>query len=1312
MRVTQVVSSVCLLTLCATSAVGSEGFAWRSYMLDVSRHFFTVKEIERTLDAMAVAGLNVFHWHLTDNTGWRLPVGAYPDLTGPRGASRRASTVRTSTMSKDDTDGTYGPFSYTKDEARHVVAYAAARGIEVVPEVDIPGHSRAAVRAYGSLGCVPGELSNQLCIGKDATLRMYEKIVDEVLELFPSEAIHLGGDECSHRNWKKCPDCQRRIKELGLRGEKGLQGWFMRHFAEYLERKGRRMVAWDDVVDFADLPKSVIVMAYRDRKNLGPVAARRGYDVVETSGYYFDYLQGLADDPYEYQPFGRNCSWRRIMTRDPAADYPGELRKRLKGVGCCMWTELVGDIAGVEWRTWPRAAALAQVLRDGPTDDAAAFAAKLSATSEKLRQLGVNVAPLGPYFREFPELEPGVRCLWLREETAKMLPNPLDESVLRFEGADAECPPDKVFAKRDAAYPEGAYLLDMDWMCVEVTASGSAGFRNALRQLGKLARRKKGGVMEFPSCRLAFGDVPDRPVAASEFTERTFTARSGRSVTCRLREPRHMMLGANYPLFVFNGVPEAKALAFVDRREKRNEEAFYCLLPAERTQEEIDGLCDEMAWTIRNLNGDCIRVLTAKDVEPKEYGYCDPFSPEDRRAVIDPAARGELRLSPLFASCGVVFGGCDVTNGLSVAWRKRGADAGWQRTELYWFADVANARGVIRGLDEDTEYEAQALCGDMVCAQGTFRTWTSDVPIARTVEIDPATARFPIVVSDRGTPTGWVRYVAKDGRPIVNREEAMTFVVTNAAYVVFDDLKIVGGRANRVFHLTDSTGVRIRHCDISGWGFKGVARFDDRGRVYERWDEKRKRYVGGDGQHAIFVDVGMKETVVERCWIHDPAGRSHAWRYSHPHGPMAMMMSRPDGATVVRWNDFVGSDLHRWDDGIGGNMNFWEDGGFNRNAEVYGNFICFANDDCIELDGGQQNVLCEGNRFEGAYMGVSVQGCVVSPSYVLDNLFSGMGDEFGSCCWALKPNSLDFHKRGAPICVFTGNTCWGPGRSFDPQRRAGPTGRFVLGGNRFPDGSEAVVPDYPRRPAGFLLDVARMDVGRDHSPRTIRVRLTGGATEIPYEIAKNDAFDWLQVTPARGVLKEGSELTVSFDEAKMRERPLYRGAFLVRTPEGLSRPVTVYASTDWTQPLKCDRPGEVAVYAFPKDATTDKDRYSVYTFDVPKAGRYYFMAFAQGAGRTEVSAAVDGNKPMPTAIQPGKDFPAWSIVPVGFKSGPSCHIRFYDFEPGRHTLRIKPWHGRYKLQAVVLTDSPGSFEPKLGGNACEALQVRHEGKGK
>ena len=579
-------------------------------MLDVSRHFFSVAEIKQTLDAMSLVGLNVFHWHLTDDVGWRIPIDAYPELT-KAGAKKTVSSLRTSTMSVYLTDGTYGPFFYTKDEIREVVAYAAAKGIAVMPEIDVPGHSGAAVRSYPELACKGFSDSGELCLGRDKALQFCERVLDEVVELFPSREIHLGGDECNHSRWAKCADCQRRIRELKLRGEKGLQGWFMCQLARYLESKGRRMVAWDDVVDFDDLPKSVVVMCYRSLKKLGPVAARQGHDVIETpdSYCYFDYVQGLEGDPCEYQPFGCVVDWRKLATFDPRADYPAELKGKVLGAQGNMWTELVCDIQGVEWRTWPRLAALADVLVHGPTQDVSAFAERLTRVSAQLKDMGVNVAPMGPLIEKgCLALEPGVRCLWLRPDFAKLLPCALDKGALCFDWNDRRDSHRKIYAIKDSRYPSGSYLLDMDWCRFELTASDDDGFAKALKQLRKLARVKANGVMEFPSCRLACGDIPPRLIdIRSEFVQKTFVGSTGASLAYSWREPRHMQLGANYPLYLLAESQETSLEEFVSDLDRRNEEAFVCVVPREATAAAVDELVASLAWRIRCLDGGGVR---------------------------------------------------------------------------------------------------------------------------------------------------------------------------------------------------------------------------------------------------------------------------------------------------------------------------------------------------------------------------------------------------------------------------------------------------------------------------------------------------------------------------------------------------------------------------------------------------------------------------------------------------------------------------------------------------------------------------------
>ena len=593
------------------------GYPWRGHMLDVSRHFFTVEEVKKTLDAMAAFDLNVFHWHLTDSEGWRIQIDAYPRLTTV-GAERTNKVYRTSTMSRDDVAGRYGPFFYTKAQIREVVAYAAARGIRVVPEIDVPGHSGAALRAYPSLRCRGAEKGNELCLGRDETFAMYERILDEVLELFPDEAIHLGGDECAHGNWSRCPDCQRRIRELGLRGEKGLQGWAMGRFARFLEKRGRRMVAWDDVVDFEDLPRSVIIMTYRAQKGLGPVAAARGHDVVVTDDdfCYLDYVQGLEDDPVEYQPFGCVLTWGKIAAFDPAANYPQTSRSHVLGGQGNLWTELVCDLKGAEWRTWPRLAAIADVLKNGPERNAEAFAARMRQAEGKLAKLGVQSAPLGPLFPERPAFEDGVRLLWQRRDFAKLLPCKLDETILCFDCGNRDDAYRKVFAKRDATYPSGAYTLDLDWMGIEVAAADKAGFDNALRQLRKMARNKPDGVREFPSCRISFGEIPEHPVVAAEATEiRCWTNAVGRVLKYRWHEPRHMQLGANYPMTILQLYDEARASAELTRMERQNEEAFF-LSPLERddgTDSLVREFVEELGWSLRPL--DRGRVVSLQEAD-------------------------------------------------------------------------------------------------------------------------------------------------------------------------------------------------------------------------------------------------------------------------------------------------------------------------------------------------------------------------------------------------------------------------------------------------------------------------------------------------------------------------------------------------------------------------------------------------------------------------------------------------------------------------------------------------------------------------
>ena len=478
-------------------------YSWRGYMLDVSRHFFTVAEIKRTLDAMAMVGLNVFHWHLTDNEGWRLQIDRYPELT--RAGAVRATRKGPSRCFYDVAETPdYGPYFYTKAEVREVIAYARERGIRVVPEIEIPGHSTAAVRAYRQLGCKGLPNVGEYCLGSDEAIAMLEGILDEVCELFPDEVVHIGGDECGMSNWPKCERCLKRVKDEGLADAKSaLQGWATAHFARYLEKKGKRMMGWDEVARF-DLPKSAIVMSYRGRSG-GIAAAKRGYDVVmtPTGSCYLDYSQGLADDPVDYQPFGSVVDILGCGRFDPEQGVPAEVRRHILGGQGSCWTEIAPTIDVVEWRSWPRMAALAKAMKDGPFRDEEAFLADMKETCGKLRAMGMNPAPVGPLLPPHPTLAPAPKSVKWRSSFGKLLVKELTAEVFDWTGKGNSY--HSIPAKIDPSLPKGSFTLVLGWRNSRLTASDKGVADKALEVLKQVAIfRSRRGLYEYPACEISY----------------------------------------------------------------------------------------------------------------------------------------------------------------------------------------------------------------------------------------------------------------------------------------------------------------------------------------------------------------------------------------------------------------------------------------------------------------------------------------------------------------------------------------------------------------------------------------------------------------------------------------------------------------------------------------------------------------------------------------------------------------------------------------------------------------------------------------
>ncbi len=376
-------------------------FPWRGLMLDVCRHFASTSFVLRFLDQMALHKLNTFHFHLTEDQGWRIEIKRFPRLTTV-GAARASSTRPGDRNAQDGVP--YGPYFFTQDDIREIVAYAAARHITVVPEIEMPGHSLAALAGYPELACTGGPFAtgtrwgvipDVYCAGKDGTFAFLQGVLDEVLALFPSEFVHIGGDECPKDRWKVCPDCQARIAAEGLKDEHELQSWFVQRMERYLRSKGRRLIGWDEILE-GGLAAGASVMSWRGTQG-GIAAAAAGHDVVmtPTDSCYLDYYQS-ADTAREPEAIGGCLPLQKVYAYDPLPTaLPPERQRHILGVQGNIWTEFIPSPRQVEFMTHPRAAALAEV---GWTPQAqreiADFAARLPTHLRRLDFLGVHYRPL------------------------------------------------------------------------------------------------------------------------------------------------------------------------------------------------------------------------------------------------------------------------------------------------------------------------------------------------------------------------------------------------------------------------------------------------------------------------------------------------------------------------------------------------------------------------------------------------------------------------------------------------------------------------------------------------------------------------------------------------------------------------------------------------------------------------------------------------------------------------------------------------------------------------------------------------------
>lgn len=347
-------------------------FPYRGMHLDVCRHFFPIEFVKKYIDLLALHNMNTFHWHLTDDQGWRIEIKKYPKLTETGSMRNRTVIGRAGSGEYDNTP--YGGF-YTQEQAKEIVKYAQERYITVIPEVDLPGHMLAALAAYPDMGCTGGPyevcpdwgvFKEVLCIGNDKTMQFLEDVMTEIVEIFPSEYIHIGGDEAPRTSWKKCSKCQTRIKSEGLKADKNhtaedrLQSYCMTRIERFLNNKGRRIIGWDEILE-GDVAPNATVMSWRGSAG-GIKAAQLGHDVIMTPNTYcyFDYFQ-TADTKNEPLGIGGYVPIEKVYGMEPTESLNDEQKKHILGVQANLWTEYIPTTEHVEYMVLPRMAALAEV---------------------------------------------------------------------------------------------------------------------------------------------------------------------------------------------------------------------------------------------------------------------------------------------------------------------------------------------------------------------------------------------------------------------------------------------------------------------------------------------------------------------------------------------------------------------------------------------------------------------------------------------------------------------------------------------------------------------------------------------------------------------------------------------------------------------------------------------------------------------------------------------------------------------------------------------------------------------------------------
>ena len=358
-------------------------FEYRGFMLDCARHMFTLDEIKKLVDAAATLKMNRFHWHLTDDQGFRAWAGRRP------GAAIDGSVRRCSEFGALKEEGAYGGY-YTTNQMKEIVEYCAERFITVVPEFDMPGHCSALLHAYPHIGCTgkavevktyQGIFEDILCAGKDETFEIVFDILEDLLEVFPSEYIHIGGDEAPKKRWKQCPDCQKRIREVGLKDEEELQGWFTNEIIDFLARKGRKAIVWNESLKSGIIGNKTVAQMWMDPKKHSVKFANNGGRIIAS-----DFFNYYCDYPYEMTPLDKTYNYNPVVKgiNDSESVY---------GVETPLWTEFVNNFSRLSYMFFPRIAAVAETgWTNKENKNARDFRRRFKTYSAILSQIGITAA--------------------------------------------------------------------------------------------------------------------------------------------------------------------------------------------------------------------------------------------------------------------------------------------------------------------------------------------------------------------------------------------------------------------------------------------------------------------------------------------------------------------------------------------------------------------------------------------------------------------------------------------------------------------------------------------------------------------------------------------------------------------------------------------------------------------------------------------------------------------------------------------------------------------------------------------------------